>query len=243
MSARVKTKTGDIKLSAEYLVGCDGGASVVRKQLGIKLAGRSNLMQLRQALYRCDELFERIPIGKGRHYHVAEAQAIPSSSCRTRRGISRCTRWSRATPRWPQFERTVAMPVKYEMLSSAVAAESAARRPLRRRPRVPRRRRGASRDSDRRPRHEQRRRRRDRPGWKLAATLQGWGGPTCSRPTRSSAGRSASAMSPRRAMPRSGGASGARPTSRTSATTRRKVPRPAPSWQRSPRSSSARATR
>jgi hypothetical protein len=29
-------------------------------------------LELRQALYRCDDLYERIPIGKGRHYHVAD---------------------------------------------------------------------------------------------------------------------------------------------------------------------------
>ena len=46
----------------------------MRRQLGIKLEGEANLMQFRQALFRCDDLFERIPIGKGRHYHVADAQ-------------------------------------------------------------------------------------------------------------------------------------------------------------------------
>ena len=51
----------------------------VRKQLGIPLRGEGNLLELRQALYRCDELFDRIPIGngpgKGRHYHVADDRA------------------------------------------------------------------------------------------------------------------------------------------------------------------------
>ena len=40
-------------------------ASAVRKQLGIKLRGEGNLLELRQALYRCDELFDKIPIGDG----------------------------------------------------------------------------------------------------------------------------------------------------------------------------------
>ena len=66
-------------MRAAYLVGCDGGTSTVRKQLGIKLAGEGNTLALRQALYRCDELFERLPIGngpgKGRHYHVADDKA------------------------------------------------------------------------------------------------------------------------------------------------------------------------
>ena len=75
---RARVSTGDGTTSscaAQYLVGCDGGTSAVRRQLGIKLQGEGNLLQLRQALYRCDDLFERIPIGKGRHYHVADAHS------------------------------------------------------------------------------------------------------------------------------------------------------------------------
>ena len=30
------------------------------------------MLRMRQALFRCDDLFERIPIGKGRHYHFAD---------------------------------------------------------------------------------------------------------------------------------------------------------------------------
>jgi 2-polyprenyl-6-methoxyphenol hydroxylase-like FAD-dependent oxidoreductase len=103
-----------------YLVGCDGGASAVRKQLGIALRGE-NLTQLRQALYRCDELFDRIPIGNGpghgRHYHVADEHAsflIMQDSTKhftlhatvdSDEGMKR------------QFEQVVGVPVKYEMLS------------------------------------------------------------------------------------------------------------------------------
>src|SRR5690242_5417179 len=61
--------------TAKYLIGCDGGNSNVRKQLDIKLIGEGNILQLRQALYRCDDLFERIAIGKGRHYHVVDNQS------------------------------------------------------------------------------------------------------------------------------------------------------------------------
>ena len=107
-------KTSEIK--AQYLVGCDGGSSLVRRQLGIGLAGDSNLLQLRQALYRCDDLYERIPIGKGRHYHVADAQStflIVQDSTRhfTLHSVVE-TDADMAT----MFERTVAMPVKYDML-------------------------------------------------------------------------------------------------------------------------------
>src|SRR5438270_2206574 len=39
-------------LRGAYLVGCDGGASAVRKQLDIKLRGEGNLLELRQGLFR-----------------------------------------------------------------------------------------------------------------------------------------------------------------------------------------------
>ena len=119
------------------------------------------------------------------------------------------------------FEKTVAMPVQYEMLSCApwrqnlLLADSYGAGP-----RVSCRRCGASGDPDRRARHEQRRRRRHRSVVEACRDAARDGaGRGCSPPTRSSAGKSARATSRPRAMPRAGGAPGARPTSRTSATT------------------------
>jgi 2-polyprenyl-6-methoxyphenol hydroxylase-like FAD-dependent oxidoreductase len=114
---------GSQTLRAAYLVGCDGGASAVRKQLGIRLRGEGNLLGLFQALYRCDALFDRLPIGPGpghgRHYHVADDRAtflIMQDSTR---------HWTlHATVPEPgdmkaQFEKTIAIPLPYEMLSCA----------------------------------------------------------------------------------------------------------------------------
>ena len=124
VTARVRNSDGGTQdLRAAYLVGCDGGGSSVRKELGIELAGEANLLELRQALYRCDELFERLPIGngpgRGRHYHVADDKAsflIMQDS----------------TKHWTlhsvvdtddemdvAFEQTVGVPVRYERLSCA----------------------------------------------------------------------------------------------------------------------------
>ena len=118
VTARIKNAGGSTQeLRAHYLVGCDGGTSAVRRQLGIKLQGEANLMQFRQALYRCDDLFERIPIGKGRHYHVADALAtflIVQDS--TRHFTLHATTQNDADMA-TLFEKTVAMTVKYEMLS------------------------------------------------------------------------------------------------------------------------------
>jgi 2-polyprenyl-6-methoxyphenol hydroxylase-like FAD-dependent oxidoreductase len=74
VTAKLRGTGGVTEITARYLAGCDGGASAVRKQLGIGLTGEGNLLELRQGLYRCDGLYERIPIGKGRHYHVADSR-------------------------------------------------------------------------------------------------------------------------------------------------------------------------
>ena len=103
-----------------FVVGCDGGGSAVRKQLGIQLHGEGDLLRLFQALYVCPALFDMIPIGDGpghgRHYHVADDKAtflIMQDSTR---------HWTlHATVERPedmarQFERTIGVPVEYEML-------------------------------------------------------------------------------------------------------------------------------
>ena len=127
VTARVRTAGGAQEIRAAYLVGCDGGASAVRRELGIGLSGEGNLMTLHQALYRCDELFERLPItgssglgpGHGRHYHVADAHStflIMQDSTRhwTLHSVVDSDQEMNAA-----FEKTVGIPVKYEMLSCA----------------------------------------------------------------------------------------------------------------------------
>jgi 2-polyprenyl-6-methoxyphenol hydroxylase-like FAD-dependent oxidoreductase len=71
--AAVRTPRGIETIRADYMVGCDGGGSLVRQQLGIHLEGESALI-LRQALFYCEDLFPRIPIGPGRHYHIADPE-------------------------------------------------------------------------------------------------------------------------------------------------------------------------
>ena len=115
--ARVKNNDGSIAaLTSLYLVGCDGGSSAVRRELGIKLQGEANLLQLRQALYRCDDLFERIPIGKGRHYHVADAHSTFLIVQDSTRHFTLHSVVENDADMRTMFEQTVAMPVKYEML-------------------------------------------------------------------------------------------------------------------------------
>ena len=61
---------------ADYLAGCDGGTSTVRKQLGVSLQGRGSIGTLRQVFFRSDDLVEKVPrVGMARHFFVADTDA------------------------------------------------------------------------------------------------------------------------------------------------------------------------
>lgn len=116
VTATVRTAGGQERtVRASYLVGCDGAGSTVRHQLGVELRGDS-LLTLRQALFHCPELFARIPIGKGRHYHFADDQSsflIVQDD--TRHFSLHATAGSDA--QMPAlFEALAGMPVAYETL-------------------------------------------------------------------------------------------------------------------------------
>ncbi len=121
VDATVKTRMGTEAIRAAYLAGCDGGGSTVRKQLGIKLRGEANLLELRQALYRCDELFDRMPMGDGpghgRHYHVADAHSSFLIMQDSTKHFTLHAVVERDEDMKPLFERVVGAPVKYEMLT------------------------------------------------------------------------------------------------------------------------------
>jgi 2-polyprenyl-6-methoxyphenol hydroxylase-like FAD-dependent oxidoreductase len=122
VTARLRTADGGVQeLRAAYLVGCDGGTSPVRKELGIALRGEGNTMALRQALYRCDELFDRLPIGngpgKGRHYHVADDKATQLIMQDSTRHWTLHAIVDDSDEMNRQFEMTVGVPVSYELLS------------------------------------------------------------------------------------------------------------------------------
>jgi 2-polyprenyl-6-methoxyphenol hydroxylase-like FAD-dependent oxidoreductase len=118
-SVTAQLRVGDATktVRAKYLVGCDGGTSGVRKQLGIGLSGEGNLLQLRQALFHCAELFARIPIGKGRHYHVADTQSTQLILQDDTRHFTLHSVVESDADMAIMFEKTCAMPVQYEMLS------------------------------------------------------------------------------------------------------------------------------
>ncbi|MGH8649744.1 MAG: FAD-dependent monooxygenase, partial [Burkholderiales bacterium] len=119
VSARVTSKTRpDETIRARYLVGCDGGSSTVRKQLGIPLHGEGNIRNLRQALFHCPELYGRIPMGKGRHYHIAEGPLFPFIILQdsTRHWTLHAAAASDGEMA-EIFKRSLGMPIEFEMLS------------------------------------------------------------------------------------------------------------------------------
>jgi len=107
------------QVTAAYLVGCDGGASPIRKALGIGLAGDGNLLELRQALYRCDDLYERIPIGKGRHYHVADNRHTMLITQDSTRHFTLHSVVDTDADMVTQFAEVIAMPLPFEMINCA----------------------------------------------------------------------------------------------------------------------------
>ncbi len=117
VTAHVKRTDGaEETVTGDYLVGCDGAASAVRKQLDIKLAGEGDMLTLCQALFRCDDLYERIPIGKGRHYHVCDDQAgfIIVQDDTKHFTLHAVVEDESEMPEL--FEKIVAMPIDYETL-------------------------------------------------------------------------------------------------------------------------------
>jgi len=122
VTARVRGSDGrEQDLRTAYLVGCDGGTSPVRKELGIKLAGEGNLLSLRQALYHCEELFERLPLGNGpgngRHYHIADDKATQLIMQDSTKHWTLHSMVETDGEMDRQFEKTIGVPIKYERLS------------------------------------------------------------------------------------------------------------------------------
>src|SRR5579872_283645 len=119
VTAHVRTNKGaDAAIRTAYLVGCDGGSSTVRKQLGIQLQGEGNIRKLRQALFYCPDLYERIPMGKGRHYHIAEGPIFPFIILQdsTRHWTLHAAASSDAEMA-EIFEKSLGMPLDFNMLS------------------------------------------------------------------------------------------------------------------------------
>ena len=119
--ATVRDLSGDTReIRASFIVGCDGGSSAVRKQLGIQLRGEGNILRLCQALYYSPDLFDRIPIGDGpghgRHFHIADAQSTFLIMQDSTKHWTLHAAVENPDDMRGQFERAIGVPVTYEML-------------------------------------------------------------------------------------------------------------------------------
>jgi len=75
VTAMVHTASRMRTVRADYLVGCDGADSTVRRVLGVELRGETR-EPVRQALIYCPDLYERLPGGaaaRSVQYHVTGA--------------------------------------------------------------------------------------------------------------------------------------------------------------------------
>ncbi|MBE57917.1 MAG: 2-polyprenyl-6-methoxyphenol hydroxylase, partial [Gammaproteobacteria bacterium] len=112
-----------VSFSADYLVGCDGGSSPIRKQLGIKLRGEGRILELQQALFYCEELFDRLPQGdgpgKGRHYHRADTEHTFLIMQDSTKHWSLHATVPDSEAMKHKFEEIVGFPVNYELISCA----------------------------------------------------------------------------------------------------------------------------
>ncbi len=69
VTATVQTGSRLRTVRADYLIGCDGADSTVRRTLGTQVRGQTG-EPLRQALIYCPDLYERLPAGRAVQYEI-----------------------------------------------------------------------------------------------------------------------------------------------------------------------------
>jgi 2-polyprenyl-6-methoxyphenol hydroxylase-like FAD-dependent oxidoreductase len=164
VTAQVRKTEGTIvSIRAKYIVGCDGGSSVVRKQLGFKMEGEPHLLEMRQALFHCPELYDKVRAPRARHYHRLDDHWTLMIVQDSRQHFTLHAVVDKDEDMAALFAKIVGTPVKFEMLHCAkMGAAAPLGGAVLARPRFHRRRRRAPRHPDWRSRHEYRCRRRNR---------------------------------------------------------------------------------
>ncbi len=105
-----KTNGEEIAIRAEYVVGCDGGSRRGPQAARVQNGGRAEHLEMRQALFHCPELYDKVRAPRARHYHriddhwtlmiVQDSARAFHHSCRRRQGQDMKT----------QFEKLVGTP-------------------------------------------------------------------------------------------------------------------------------------
>jgi 2-polyprenyl-6-methoxyphenol hydroxylase-like FAD-dependent oxidoreductase len=114
-----KTNGETITIRAQYVVGCDGGSSVVRKQLDFKMEGEPHLREMRQALFHCPELYDRVRAPRARHYHRVDSHWTLMIVQDSRKHFTLHAVVEKDDDMAVLFETIVGTPAKYEMVHCA----------------------------------------------------------------------------------------------------------------------------
>ena len=106
----------EVTFRALYLAGCDGGASRVRKSLGIPLEGRGRIRRLSQVIFRSEDLYERIVTGKGRHYNFPDMAGTSFVAQGDRKEFTMNSGLPPDTDFRPMIENLIGFPCDFEIL-------------------------------------------------------------------------------------------------------------------------------
>jgi len=120
VTARVRKAGGQrVNIRSRYVVGCDGGSSVVRKQLNFKMDGEPHLLEMRQALFHCPQLYDKVRAPRARHYHRIDDHFTLMIVQDSRQHFTLHAVVDNDEDMVMLFAKMVATPVKFEMLHCA----------------------------------------------------------------------------------------------------------------------------
>ena len=120
VTAEVKKAGGErLAIRSRYLVGCDGGSSVVRKQLDFRMDGEPHLLEMRQALFHCPQLYEKVSAPRARHYHRIDDHWTLMIVQDSRQHFTLHAVVDNDEDMATLFAKMVATPVQFEMLHCA----------------------------------------------------------------------------------------------------------------------------
>jgi 2-polyprenyl-6-methoxyphenol hydroxylase-like FAD-dependent oxidoreductase len=118
--AQIKKSNGEtVTIRAQYLVGCDGGSSTVRRQLGFKMEGEPHLLEMRQAMFHCPELYDKVRAPRARHYNRIDDHWTLMIVQDSREHFTLHAIVERDEDMAALFEAIVGTPVRYEMVHCA----------------------------------------------------------------------------------------------------------------------------
>jgi 2-polyprenyl-6-methoxyphenol hydroxylase-like FAD-dependent oxidoreductase len=107
------------RIRAGYLVGCDGGRSTVRKGLGIELRGHGGIARKNQVFFRSDNFFDLCPSEQARMYFFANTdESIITVQDDLRHFSFHTSCWEDEEGIRKVMQETIGLPVNIEVLAA-----------------------------------------------------------------------------------------------------------------------------